>query len=154
MLRHLFLWLHIAIAVVAFGPTFTFPFWMAYARRQGPPIVPFTVGTIRSLFERIIIPLAVVMPFTGVALIYVSHIRLWGAVWLELAIGLYTLSFFIGAGLGLPNVRRILTLMAGGPDAEAMAEIGRRAKRQAVYGYTNNALVLTILALMVWKPGA
>ncbi len=154
-MRNLFLWLHIAIAIVAFGPTFTFPVWMHFAGKEGPPIVPFAIRTITTLFHRVILPLAVVLPFTGVVLIYVSKIPLWESEWLIVAIVLYTVSFTLAVGVGLPNIHRVIALMSGGPPGqEAMAEIQRRARRQRVIGYTNNALFLAILFLMVAKPGA
>jgi uncharacterized membrane protein len=151
--RNFLLWLHIAIAIVAFGPTFTFPIWTAMARKAGGPVVPYAVGTVKLVFERVIVPLAVVMPFTGVLLIYQSSWDLWREGWLVAGIVLYTIMFTIGVGLGLPNVRRMLALMAAGPGPNEMTEIQARANRQKLFGYTNNVLVLAIVYLMVAKPG-
>jgi uncharacterized membrane protein len=151
--RDLFLWLHIAIAIVAFGPTFTFPVWTAMARRTGGPAIPYAIGTIRRLLERVILPLAVVMPFTGVVLIYVGRFDLWGTPWLLVAIALYTIAFGIAAGLSLPNVRRMLSLFGPEMTDSQRAEVMARADRQRIFGYTNSVLILVIVFLMVAKPG-
>lgn len=154
-MRAFFLWLHIGLAVVAFGPTFTFPVWTASARAAGGPAMPHTLRTIERLFLRVILPGAILLPFTGVVLIYVTGIDLWGSPWLIAAIAIYTVSFGLAVGIGLPNLRQVLRILGreGGPGPEGMAEVGRRAGRQRALGYANNALFLIILLLMVWKPG-
>jgi uncharacterized membrane protein len=152
--RNLFLWLHIAIAIVAFGPTFTFPVWTKMARTAGGPAMPFTLGTLKRLFERVIIPLAIAMPITGVILIFVADWDLWSEPWLIVAIVLYAIAFTNAVGFAYPNVKAMVRILAPGPPApEAMAELQARANRARVFGLVNQVLILSIVALMVAKPG-
>jgi hypothetical protein len=152
-LRSLLLWLHIALAVVGLGPTYTFPIWTAMARKAGPENLPFTLQTVRFIITRMVIPMAVLLPFSGLALIYVGEWDLWSQPWLWIAIVLYTVNFGINTLVSLPNLNAILAILTSGQAGERMAEIQARGKRQRALGITAGLLVLIILGLMVWKPG-
>ncbi|HYU57629.1 MAG TPA: DUF2269 family protein [Actinomycetota bacterium] len=154
MVFDLVLFSHVALSIVAFGPTFVFPIWLALARRAGPSAPPFAVHAVITIAERLLVPLAILVPATGIALIAETRTDWLHTGWLLASMALYALAFGVATALGLPNARRILALSEGGPDPEAQAEVRRRALWQAVYGYAINLLVLAVLALMVFKPGA
>src|SRR5947208_13856296 len=88
-----FLLLHVLVAITAFGPSFAFPFIQGFIRRD--PRNALVVSQILHGIEgRIVIPAAVVMPFLGLALIYLAHIELWASEWLVISIALYVVAFF------------------------------------------------------------
>jgi Predicted integral membrane protein (DUF2269) len=153
-LRILLLWLHIALAIVGLGPTFTFPVWTALARKAGPEHVPFALGTLRALITRMVAPLAILLLASGIALILVADWDLIANEWLWIALVLYTVNLALNLGVALPNLNAILGIVSSGEVPQRMAEIEARGRRQRLLGMTSGILVLVILGLMVWKPGA
>jgi Predicted integral membrane protein (DUF2269) len=153
-LRNLLLWLHIALAIVGLGPTFTFPVWTALARKAGPEHVPFALGTLRALITRMVAPLAILLLASGIALILVADWDLIANEWLWIALVLYTVNLALNLGVALPNLNAILGIVSSGEVPQRMAEIEARGRRQRLLGMTSGILVLVILGLMVWKPGA
>src|SRR4051812_34170384 len=86
----LFLFLHVGAAIIAFGPTFAFPI-IGRLGGQDPRHINFALRVSETISDRLVLPFAISMPFTGVALIYFRHWNLadrsgW---WLDLAIVLY-----------------------------------------------------------------
>lgn len=152
-MRNVLLWLHIGSAVVGFGPTFTFPLWGALAAARGPQNVPLVLAGIRAILNRVVIPLALVVLGTGVALIFVSGFDFFASEWLWIAVLLFVINFTLGVGAGLPNLNRTLALLESGQAAERMDEVRARAARQRLLGILQGVIVLVILGLMVWKPG-
>ncbi|MGH2724096.1 MAG: DUF2269 family protein [Actinomycetota bacterium] len=153
-LRSLLLWLHIAVAIVGFGPTFTFPVWAVLARKAGPEHVPFALRGIGLVARRMVVPMAVLLPFTGVALIFVAGVDLWASEWLWISVALYTIGFFVNVGIALPNLSAMLGMFERGEMPASAEEFRRRGARQRLLGLYSMANLLVILGLMVWKPGA
>ena len=153
-LRNLLLWLHIGLAITGLGPTFTFPIWTAQARKAGPEHMPFTLRTLHALITRMVAPLAILLLLSGIALILVVPWNLFTNEWLWIALTLYTLNLVMNLGVGLPNLNAILGIMASGQAPQRMDEIQARGRRQRLMGMTSSLIVLVILGLMVWKPGA
>lgn len=152
-MRNVLLWLHIGSAVVGFGPTFTFPLWGALAAARGPQNVPLVLAGIRAILNRVVIPLALVVLGTGVALIFVSGFDFFASEWLWIAVLLFAVNFTVGVGMGLPNLNRVLAIFESGQAPERMDELQARGSRQRLLGLIQGLLVLVILGLMVWKPG-
>jgi hypothetical protein len=150
----LLLWLHIALALTALGPTFTFPIWTAQARKAGPEQVPFTLRVLHTLITRMVAPLAILLLASGIALIFAAGWDLVANEWLWIALVLYLVNLTLNLGVALPNLNAILAILESGEAQQRMAEIGTRGKRQRLLGMTSGLLVLVILGLMVWKPGA
>ncbi len=152
-MRNVLLWLHIGSAVVGFGPTFTFPLWGALAAARGPQNIPLVLTGIRAILNRVVIPLALVVLGTGVALIFVSSFDFFASEWLWIAVLLFAVNFTVGVGAGLPNLNRVLAIFESGQAPERMDELRARSSRQRLLGLIQGLLVLVILGLMVWKPG-
>ena len=148
--------LHI-LAVIAFGPTAAFGLIGAYAQRNPQWAVPSTA--IMDLVERrLTVPLAVLVPLLGTALIFTAHVDLWHSEWLLLAIVLYTLLFFYAVLVQVPTTTKLLhalEAMPPGPPAESAgpAEIARLGGRVRFGGILLSVLLVIILVLMVWRPG-
>ena len=112
----LFLFLHIGAAIIAFGPTFTFPVIGGMGARD-PMHANFAVRVTEALEDKFVLPFAISMPFTGVGLIYFGHINLadrsgW---WLSLGIVLYVIALYIAVFVQRPTVQHMVKITAGGP---------------------------------------
>lgn len=69
---HVFwLTLHTIAAVVAFGPTFTFPLIAAMARKS-PEHAAFAAEVSERISQRFTIPFALTLPVTGTAMIFTA----------------------------------------------------------------------------------
>lgn len=159
-----FLVLHVLAAISVFGPTFAFPLIGSFAARE-PANAALVVRITEAIERKITIPGAVLMPFLGVALIFTGHIRLWGAPWLETAIGLYIVAFFFAVLVQAPTVNRLVHALEGMSAAprEGVAPIAGGAgppphvaalSKRVQLGGTFLILLITVVAiLMVWHPG-
>jgi hypothetical protein len=106
---------------------------------------------------RVQIPGAIVMPFLGLALIYLGHFQLWQSQWLVISIVLYTIAFFYAVVVQTPLIARMSRALARlpnpAPPGPPPPEIGAMARRVRVNGIFLTILITTIVILMVWKPG-
>ena len=153
-LRSLLLWVHIALALVGLGPTFSFPIWTAQARKAGPEQFPYTLRVLHTLITRMVAPLAILLLLSGIGLILVAQWDLLANEWLWIALILYTLNLAMNLGVGLPNLNTVLGILSSGQAPQRAEELQARGRRQRLIGTIASLLVLVILGLMVWKPGA
>ena len=152
--------LHILLVILAFGPSFAYGIITGMARKD-PMHMPFVVRYIETVTERMTLPLAAVIPFTGVGLIFAApgEINLWKSEWLVIAIVIYIAAFSFSLFIQLPTERRLIraieSLPPGPPPAGAAPppEIAGLAKRLQTGGILLSVAVVTILVLMVWQPG-
>lgn len=160
-----FLILHVLVAITAFGPVFAFPFIQRFAQRD-PRNARVVTEIMHGIEGRIVIPAAVVMPFLGLALIYLGHLDLWKSEWLLIAIVLYVVTFFFALLVQLRNAGRMVDLLAraparpdaaqGAPVAGAAGpppEVAAMGRRLQLGGMFLTLMLLAIIVLMVWRPG-
>ena len=162
-----FLFAHILGAIIAFGPTFSFPI-IGRLGAQERQHANFATRLSLRLSEVQLIPLAILQGITGVALIIVGSIDVLAKPWLLVAIALYLVAIGYGIFVQTPTVKRVIEMTsggppaggppAGGPPAGAPAgpppELLRLIKRVQTGGLFLMALIVTIVFLMVVKPGA
>jgi uncharacterized membrane protein len=151
--------LHILAVIVAFGPTFAFPFMGAYAQRHmeaGPTVAHLT----EQIERRMTIPIAIIVPLLGTALIFSGHFNLWKSKWLLISIVLYIIAFFFAVLVQAPNgnrlVQAIAKMPAGPPPAGATGpppEIAALTKKLQAGGMFLLLMIVSIVVLMVWRPG-
>lgn len=150
------LFLHVLGAIVAFGPTFTFPFIGAMGGGE-PQHANFAMRVSLTLAHRLVYPIGITLPITGAALILVRGINpvdraFW---WLGLAIIFYVMaygySFFVQSKL----IERVIEITAtppppgaSGPPPELLAVVARIQRG----GKATTILLVTIIFLMVVKP--
>jgi uncharacterized membrane protein len=149
------LFLHILGAIVGFGPTFAFAILGPLAKKTGgPPAMGIMLG-MKGVLDALIVPIALtVQPITGVLLImeggwisdFFSHI------WLVAGIVLYIAAITISLGINRPSLSKMIELAGSGQ--AGTPEFGAIAKRGAMAGPILTLLLLAIVFLMVWKPGA
>jgi uncharacterized membrane protein len=168
--RTFFLTVHVLIAIAAFGPTFAFPFISRFAQKD-PRNALVVSEILHGIESRITIPAAVVMPFVGLALIYLGHYDLWKSEWLVISIALYTVTFFFSAIVQNRNALKMVDLMKSMPPPPAgmqpeagMAPVAggggpppaviELARKLSMGGAFITVMLVAIIVLMVWKPGA
>lgn len=156
----LFLFLHVLSAIVAFGPSFTFPLIGAMGGREREH-GNFALRLNELIEKRLVLPVGLTMPITGVGLIYFGGIELFHSAWLVAAIVVYVAAMTFAIAVQTPTVERLVELtgapplpagpgaMLGGPPPEMLALI-RRAQQGGMF--LTAALVL-IVFLMVVRPG-
>jgi Predicted integral membrane protein (DUF2269) len=150
------LFLHVLGAIVAFGPTFTFPI-IGAAGGGEPQHANFATRVSHLISSRLVYPIGITLPITGALMILVRGINLADRAywWLGIAIVLYAIaygySFFVQSKL----VHRVIDLTsappppgAAGPPPEVPALVARIQRG----GMVLTVLLVTIILLMVVKP--
>ncbi len=152
------LFLHVISAIVAFGPTFAFPIIGALGARN-PQHGLFAVEVSEAIENRMVLPMALTMPVTGVAMIIVAGIDP-TTPWLAIAIVLYVIALGYAFFIQVPTVSKFATALrdlsaAGPPPADAPAgpppHIAALSARVARGGMILSLLVVVIVFLMVTK---
>jgi uncharacterized membrane protein len=156
-----FLFLHVAGAIIAFGPSFSFPIIGAMGaadRAHGN----FAVRVGLAISTKRVVPIALTMPVTGIGLIWAAGIDPFSrdSRWLALGIVLYLVLFTFSVTVQIPTTRRIIEMTSGpppemppgsvpsGPPPALMALV-HRVQRGGLF---LSAMVLVIVFLMVAKP--
>jgi uncharacterized membrane protein len=149
----LFLFLHVMGAIIAFGPTFSFPIIGAMGGKE-PQHANFATRVTETIVEQRVLPLAIFQGITGVALILVTGINV-ASPWLLIGIVLYLIVLGYNIFIGTPTVKRVIELTsappppgASGPPPELLAAI-RKVQRGGMF---SGLMVVVIVILMVAKP--
>ncbi len=155
------LFLHVAAAIIAFGPTFAFPFIGAAAARN-PQMGHFAAELNHKLERGLVLPVALTMAVSGIGLIVASGRNLTQSPWLGAGIILYIIAVSIAAFVIIPNTGKLVEATAGGPPgggppagapAGPPPHIAAMIKKNQVGGGILTLLLITIIFLMVVKPG-
>lgn len=161
----LFLYLHIAGVIVAFGPLITLPIIGARAAKE-PMHGNFALRTGAFISERVVLPGAVFVFLMGVGLIWSRGWNPFIELWLGLAIILLLVNIGYAFLVQLPTVRKMIALTSAPPGVQpAMAGPGTAAglggpppeflalsAKAARGGQFLTLVIFVILALMVVKP--
>jgi Predicted integral membrane protein (DUF2269) len=165
----LLLFIHVLGAIIAFGPTFSFPIIGAMGgkeRMHGN----FATRVSERIAKVQVEPLAIVQGITGLGLIYFGNIDVFKSTWLLIAIPLYLVALVYAIFVQAPAVKKVVTMTggegapgsapagppsgaaaggppAGGPPPELMAAI-RKVQRG---GMLLAFLIVSIVFLMVTK---
>ena len=151
------LFLHVLAAVVAFGPTFSFPIIGALAGSE-PQHANFATRITYAESNRMVIPLALTMPITGAGIILVNGINLAAPQyrWLGVAILIYIVILSYSVFVQRRTVARLVELTSAPPPAGASGpppEVPGIVRRIQRGGMFTGAGIVLILFLMVVKPG-
>jgi uncharacterized membrane protein len=145
--------LHIFGAIAGLGVTFAFPIVGAMARKEGAPVLWF-LRLVDTIADRwVVIFAALIIPGTGAGLIITQHISPWesGNRWLLSAIILYTIAFAFSQLVQARNARKAIQMAEGQQFGPAF---GALMKKVAMGGQFLTVLLVTIIILMVTKPGS
>lgn len=148
------LFLHVAGAVLAFGPLFALMLLGPMARSE-PAHLNFAIRYQRRVGARLVIPLAVLQGVTGLLIVWRIGFELLQRGWLLAAIVLYVAALAIAFGIILPTSKKLDELTSAPPPAGAAGpppQLPMLARRARLASMTNATLVLIIVFLMVTKP--
>jgi uncharacterized membrane protein len=150
-----FLFLHVAGAIVAFGPTYAFPFVGIMAGRE-PPHANFALRLQKRIASGLVLPLAGIQAITGIGLIWTVPVDIFNAYWLVIGIVLYVIAFSISLFVLLPELNELIELSAAprpaaaeGAPAGPPPRVAQLVQRSRMLGGLNAVLVLVIVLLMV-----
>ena len=160
--------LHIISVIAGFGLTVLAPFFGAEAKkrrgREGLAIAEALESVIATKAEYIIYS----VPIWGILLVLLSD-DAWkfSQAWISVSFVLYIAALGIVHAVHMPNIKamnRAMAALADGPPPGAaavgggpppqVAELEARGKKAAMVGMLLNLLLLGVLIMMIWKPGA
>jgi Predicted integral membrane protein (DUF2269) len=147
--------LHVLAAIVAIGPNFAYS-TIRTLGRQEPQHANFGTRVSHAISDRLVYPIGLVIPATGVAMIVILGIDLTARTswWLDAAIlvysGVYLYSFFVQRRI----VEQIIELTSSPPPPEGGPPSGLAALaiRAARGGTAMLVLLVAVVFLMVVKP--
>jgi uncharacterized membrane protein len=142
--------IHVLLAIVAVGFNASYGIWLARAARSPQTTQSHVLRTIKFIDDRIANPAYGLLALTGLLMVFSAGIP-FSRLWIALAIGLYLVLLFLAFGLYTPTLRdQIRVLESEGPGSE---EYQRLASRGRGLGIVLGIIVITIVFLMVTKPG-
>lgn len=162
----LLLFLHVACAIIGFGAVFLNGLYGVEAKnRPGPGGLAvseanFKVSQIGEYFIYAVFVFGIALVLGGP-----SPADTFAEPWISAAMLLYIIGIGLSHAVMIPASKRMIALqrelVAGGPPPEGasgpppqVAEMEQLGKRMGVVGPILNVLLLVILYLMVFKPGA
>ena len=161
---HLWLFLHVTAAIIAFGPTCAFPLVGALGR-DNPMHMSFALKVIGTLEDKLVIPFVMTMPVSGLLLAISVSIEWNHNPWLIAALVVYAAAVTFAIAVQRPVVERLIhmTSGAGGPAAVPAGPGAAVAgpppaflaliKRMQVGGMLLTLAFFVIMFLMIWRPG-
>ena len=150
------IFIHVLSAIVAFGPTFAFGVYGAQGGRE-PQHANFMARANHHVSDRLVLPVALTMPISGLLIIWAAGIDLIGTHWLLLGIILYVVAVAYVLLVQRPATIRLVELTSTPPPAGAAPAGPPPAVLETVTkirrgGMLTGLLIVIIVALMVVKP--
>ena len=146
--------LHVVSAIVAFGPTFAFGLYGAQAGRE-PQHANFMARANHYVSDRLVWPVILSMPVSGLLIVWAAGIDLLGTRWLLLAIAIYIVAVLFSALVNRPATIRLEKLTAtppppgaSGPPPELLATAAQIRRNGMILALA----VVVIVILMVVRP--
>jgi uncharacterized membrane protein len=157
-----FLFLHITAAVFAFGPSLVFPILGSMGGSE-PMHGNFALRVSEKIEDRVVLPLALTMPVTGVLMIWTGSISL-AHFWLIAGIVLYAIAILFAIFVQRQTVIKMVHMTshapapaAAGPGAAPAGpppEFLALVRRSQMGGMFLTVMILLILILMIFRPGS
>lgn len=141
--------LHVLLAIVAVGTNATYGVWLARAARS-PEHLGHVLRGVKFLDDRVANPSYVALGLVGILLILTGPHR-FEDLWVASSLALYVALVGIGVGLYTPTLRRQIAIYEA--DGAGAAEFGSLTRRGALLGAALALVAVTIVFLMVVKPG-
>jgi uncharacterized membrane protein len=156
------LFLHVMGAIVAFGPTFSFPLIGSMSGKE-PQHGNFALRAQERISDRIILPLAIFQIITGVGLLWRLDWTPLTKAWLLVALALYAWALAQSLFILRPTVHKLveatsapppLPPVGAAPPSGPPPHVAAMIRRARTVGMVNAVLIVTIVFLMVTKPFA
>lgn len=166
-LYNLVLVLHLLCAIVGFGSVFLNGMYAAKAKAAGGR-EGFAIGMANHAVGKVAEYLIYGVFVFGLILVFLSdtdgvQVIPWSDMWLSLSMLLYIVGIGLSHGVLIPSEKKALRLQeemldgggpsAGGPPPQ-VAELEQLGKKMAMTGMILNVLMVVVVVLMVFKPGA
>jgi uncharacterized membrane protein len=148
------LFLHVLAAIVAIGPNFAYSL-IRDMGRQEPQHANFGTRISHLISARLVYPVGLVIPATGLSMIAILGIDLTSRAfwWLDVAIVLYTAVYLYSFFVQRRIVERIIELTSSPPPSEGPPpELPALAARAGRGGTAMLVLLVLVAFLMVVKP--
>ena len=140
--------IHILLAILAFGFNATYAVWIRRAERH-PEHLDFALRGVKLLDDYFANPAYLLLLVSGLTMVFLTSYQL-STFWLLAALVLWLVAIVLGYGVYTPTLRRqIRVLASAGPESTAYRTLSTRG---TVVGMTLAVLVLLILLMMVFKP--
>ena len=153
LLIAILLLIHVAGAIIGFGPTFAFAVIGPMAGKAGPQGGLALLEAMDAIEHKLVLPVAIVVqPLSGLALIFVAgyNVNFFSHYWLWIGIILYAIAFYLAVFGQKTRLTRMIGLAKAGPPTP---EFIATAKKVAQTGPIITVLLVVIIILMVSKPG-
>jgi uncharacterized membrane protein len=148
MLITILKFIHILAAIVAVGFNISYAVWIIRAQRD-PSHTAFALKGIKFIDDRIANPAYGVLLITGIAMVFLIGYKI-TTLWIDVALVLFVALIVVAATQYTPTLREQVKLAEAGDTTSA--EFTRLAKRGLTFGQVLGAIVVLILAMMVFKP--
>jgi uncharacterized membrane protein len=154
------LFLHVGGAILAFGPTFAFPFFGPAGGRE-PQHLNFVLRLQDRIISRLVLPLAIFQGITGTLLILKLGLDLLTKGWLLLGIALYLTALGITFVVLVPTLGKLIEATStpppppepgAPPRSGPPPHLAALIKRGRSFSMLNAVLIVVIVFLMVTKP--
>lgn len=140
--------LHILLAIIAFGFNATYAIWIIRAQRE-PEHLAFALRGVKILDDYFANPAYLLLLVSGLTMAVLAHYQL-TTFWLLTGLILWAIAIVLGYAVYTPTLsRQIRVLATSGADS---AEFRALSTRGTVVGITLAVLVALILVMMVFKP--
>ena len=140
--------IHVLAAIVAVGFNVSYVVWILRAQRE-PAHTTFALKSIQFIDNRIANPAYGLLLVTGLLMVFLGGYSL-TTLWIDIALVLFVALVLVAVLFYTPALREQVKLTEAGDTTSA--EFRRLAQRGQVAGQALGAIVLVILAMMVFKP--
>jgi predicted integral membrane protein DUF2269 len=155
-----FLFAHILGAIIAFGPTFSFPI-IGRLGGMEPQHANFATRGSEMISKVQVTPFAILQGITGIGIVLTAKIDIFKTPWLLVAIALYLTALSYAIFVQSPTVKRVIEMTSGGPPpgpppagapAGPPPELLALVRKVQRGGMFLAGLIVVIVLLMVLKP--
>jgi Predicted integral membrane protein (DUF2269) len=149
-------WLHVSAVVVAFGPTFAFAIYLAYAGRNDPRSIPAMIAAQTTVNRSLVTIGGVLVLLTGVYLAadrwdFGEFFVAWGVLAILILLGLVH-GFFIPTDRRALRAARRDVEASGGGRVEFSSEFNQASGASARMGPVAGLIVILTIYVMAAKP--
>lgn len=147
--------IHVIAVLLAFGPTFAYPFMQVRAEKHEPAAVPY-LWRVQQRIDRIFVIPGMLIVFAGGLYMALSQ-GVIAAPWVSAGMLILIVLLVLVAFVLHPAERRAMQLaerdLAQGGGGALSDEYWKVSRRLAMFGGIASLLVLIAVVLMVTKPG-
>lgn len=146
---------HVTVALIAFGSTFAIPVLQSIAARGGVATLRMGLKVSEALERIIVAPGSFIVIATGIGLMLsdMTGYRDNTPTWLIVAMAWVAVALVLANGVQGPNLKKAIRLLEDTPaDGPMPAALGPIAGRLKIVGQLLSLSTVGVMFLMIWKP--